>query len=388
MDNRIPGGEVWNMELPVFPAIESAEGPRVQIEGKSYDWFRGSGYLGLYGHPEILQAACDATLRYGMKLRAKRKIGCHPCLLELEKNACRFFETESVAYFNSGYSGNAVLLAALEGRFDKVFVDRFAHHSIIDAVKGCGLPALFFAHRDPEALEQLLNKYLNPGEKPLVISDGIFPATGEIAPLDEYRKILGKYDNALLCLDDAHGAGVLGNTGKGTFEYFNLDGNPDGPELYSCTTMSKAFGAYGGIIAGNQKIVEKINLLSGVCLGASPPPPGVTAASARAFEIVLREPGIRERLAANVSHVRRGLAAIGFETDIDSPTPVICLEYRKYPGLKILPRIFFEEENIAVLEMTGGYPGIPAGGALALTVFAGHTDEQIKGLLDAFQRHY
>jgi glycine C-acetyltransferase/8-amino-7-oxononanoate synthase len=371
------------MTHSAFPAIETPEGARVCIDGTPYDWFRGNGYLGLYGNQEILQACCDATLRYGMKLRGKRAVGCHPCLLELERNACRFFGAEAVVYFNSGYAGNAVLLAALRDDCDLVCIDREAHFSIVDAAHACGKPLYRFAHRDPEDLRRLLARQVQPGQRPLVMSDAIFPISGRLAPVPEYWQVLDKYDHGLLCLDDAHGAGVLGANGRGALEYFGLQG----PRRYSCTTMSKAFGTYGGLIASDARTIQRINTRSGVCRGASPPPPGVTAASAKAFEIAIREPEIRHTLARNVSQVRQGLHDLGLDVDIDSPSPIICLaRLRHHPHPDTLCRTLFAREHIAVLYMQQGYPGLPPDGALLLTVFASHAPAQIARLLDAFRR--
>ena len=184
-------------------------------------------------------------------------------------------------------------------------------------------------------------------------------------------------------------AGVLGKKGKGVLEYFELDSsNRDaGPELYSCTTMSKAFGCHGGIIATNRKMHENIERNSGVVRGSASPPPGMTAASAKAFEIVLREPQLRQKLASNIYRVRQGLNNMGFVVAINSPSPIICLQFKQHSSLKNLSHRLFNEAQIAVLEMETGYSSIPTGGALLFTVFSSHSGEQIQRLLDAF-RHY
>jgi glycine C-acetyltransferase/8-amino-7-oxononanoate synthase len=134
------------------PAIETAEGPRVTIAGREVDWFRGNSYLGLQAHPEVLRAACEATLRYGLKLRDRRPGGCHPCVPEWERAANAFFGCEAAVLLGSGYAGGAVVAAALAEDFEVAFVDAQSHANVWDGLAAAGRRAVPFAHREPQAL--------------------------------------------------------------------------------------------------------------------------------------------------------------------------------------------------------------------------------------------
>jgi 8-amino-7-oxononanoate synthase len=365
-----------------YPAFETPEGPRVTIAGRAYDWFRGNGYLGLFGDREVLRAACEATLRYGMKLRDKRAIGCHPCLLELERQALRFFGSEGVAYYGSGYAGGAIMAAALADLVDVAFVDEEAHYGVFDGLVLTGKPIVRFAHRDPDDLARRLRAHLGAGQRPLLMSDGIFPITGAIAPVPEYWSALAPYEGALLCLDDAHAYGVLGARGRGTLEHFDLAGEP----RYSFGTMSKAFGAFGGILAGSVALIERVQATNGVMRGASKPPPGAVAAAAKALEIVNERPELRRRLGENVAHTRAGLAAMGLDVDARSPSPILSIGAASGLRFAELERALFVDEGIAVLHVERGYTGIPRGGVLVITIFANHEPAQLDRLLDALRR--
>nr|MDQ5807946.1 pyridoxal phosphate-dependent aminotransferase family protein [Actinomycetota bacterium] len=252
------------------PAIEGPEAPRVVIDGTPYDWFRGSGYLGLQHHPEVVQAACDATLRYGLRLRDRRDAGCHPCLPDWERAATAFFGCPAAVLLGSGYAGGTVVAAALAGDVDVAFVDEQAHPNIRDGLAAAGVPTVAFGHRDPDALEAALAARAAPGERPLVASDGVFPITGALAPAEEYLEVLRAYDGAVLCLDDAHGYGVLGRNGRGTLEHLGLSGE----RLVSYGTMSKALGTGGGVIPCSEGLRDRIERRSAASRAMSKPSPG------------------------------------------------------------------------------------------------------------------
>ncbi|MEE8585122.1 MAG: pyridoxal phosphate-dependent aminotransferase family protein [Acidobacteriota bacterium] len=365
-----------------LPEFETPEGPRVTIDGTDYDWFRGNGYLGLYGHPDVLRASVDATLRYGMRLRDRRPVGCHPCVLELERQARRTFACDAVALFNSGYAAVAGLASGLHDRCDAVFLDDESHFSLADAMALLDKPLIRFAHRDADDLKRKLRSQLRPGQRPLVASDGIFPISGTLAPVPDYVEALETYPGASLLLDDAHAAGVLGKNGRGILEHFGLEG----AGRFSCATLSKAFGSFGGLVAGERGLVEDIRRRSGAFRGSALPPPGVVAASAAALALARRRPRRRRRLVANLARVRRGLHGMGLAVDPDSPSPIICLDRRNPFNLKAAARRFFDEKRIGVFCLEGGYPSTPVGGALVFTVFANHSRRQIDRLLEAFRQ--
>jgi 8-amino-7-oxononanoate synthase len=352
----------------------------VRIGGSTYDWFRGSGYLGLQRHPDVLAAACEATLRYGLRLRDRRAAGCHPCLLEWERAANAFFECDGAVLLGSGYAGGAVVATALAGDVDVAFVDEQSHANVWDGLAVAGLPAIAFRHRDPPSLAAALAEHLAPGQRPLVMSDGVFPITGAIAPADAYRDVLAAHEGAILCLDDAHGYGVLGRHGRGTLEHLGLAG----AGCLSYGTMSKGLGASGGVIPCSLRLRDRIERLSAAYRSTSKPPPGIVAAGARAFEIARTQPQLRARLAEHVDRVRSTLRSFGIAIE-ETPAAIVCIAQAPDLDCAAIARHLHDRERIAVLYTEGGYSNVPVAGCLAFTLSALHDDEQIDRLLAALR---
>ena len=328
----------------------------------------------------MLRAACEATLRYGLKLRDRRPGGCHPCVPEWERAANAFFGCEAAMLLGSGYAGGAVVAAALAEDFEAAFVDDQSHANVWDGLAAAGRRAVPFAHRDPQALADALAAHLRPGERPLVVSDGMFPITGALAPAAEYLGVLRGYPGARLCLDDAHAYGVLGSHGRGTLDHLGLNG----AEVLSYGTMSKGFGAFGGVLPASAELRAKVERRSAAYASTTKPPPGMVAAGAAALRIA-RGPGLRDRLAGHVARVRGALRGWGVPLD-DGPSPIVCLDRRSGLDFGAVARRLFERERIAVLHMRGGYANVPAGGCLVFTLTAVHDDAQVERLLDALHR--
>ncbi len=369
--------------MPADATIETAEGPTVTIDGRRYDWFRGNGYLGFQSDPDLLAAASEATLRYGLKLRDRRPVGCHPCVGEWDEAASAFFGCDDVLLLASGYLGGAVMASTLAADVDMAFVDEESHPNVWDGLAVGGIPAVPFRHRDPDALADALatHRERRGRFRPLVASDGVFPITGAVAPAADYWRVLEAYDDGTLCLDDAHAFGVIGENGRGTLEHLGILG--DGRYAYG--TMSKAFGAGGGVMPGPAGWQDRVGRASAAYRSATKPPPGVVAAGARALRMARDRPWLRTRLAHQVARVRASLRAMGLPVG-DSPAPVVCLDRRGGLDLAGVAGRLFDEDRIAVLHLTGGYPNVPVGGGLVFTLSAAHDDDQVDRLLAAFKR--
>ena len=315
------------------PVLETPPGPITTIDSREYLYFVGTGYLGLQGHPEVIRAACEATQLYGIHSATTRAgFGNTPPTLLAERRAAEFFGAETAFYFASGYAGNSILLPALTDNLDVVFVDELSHYCVIEAAQQSGRPVFRFRHRDAGDLAASLRKNLQPGQRPLVMSDGVFAARGTIAPVAEYRDALGGYAGAALLLDDAHAVGILGACGRETYEhagfsdvYINADqplaaSQTRGARFFLCGTMSKAVGGFGGIIPGSWQFIERVKQSSHWYDGASAPPAAAAAATARAIELLMADPGLRTRLWSNVRLLKDGLGRMGFDVD-DTPVP-------------------------------------------------------------------
>jgi len=361
--------------------MESAPGARTIVNGKEVDYFCGTGYLGLQGHHELIEASCEAVKKYGIGSATSRfGYGDNPVLLDVEEKASVFFGRESALYYISGYLGNNILLQGLQEDYDIIFVDEASHYSVLDGANTTKKAVVPFAHLDAESLRQNLKKTLRGSQKPLVICDGIFPVSGEISPIPDYREAVEIYNDALICVDDAHATGVIGENGRGSFEYFGLEGEG----LYASSTLSKALGGHGGIIAGDEAFIRRLRKTSNVVRGASPVPTPAAAAAAKGLEIVMKIPGLRKNLCNNVAYTRDAFRQLGF-TLPDTPVPIICL-YREGIDLKALQLELFDRD-IAVLYTPGGsYSSVPENGAIRIAIFSTHTKAQIDRLVGEIGR--
>ncbi len=216
-------------------------------------------------------------------------------------------------------------------------------------------------------------------QRPLVISDGVFPVSGEIAPLPAYLDLV-KPLKGLVYLDDAHAVGVLGKNGGGTPEYYEILDE----SCHTSATLAKALGGFGGVIWGKEDWINGIDRSSRICVGASPPPLVVAAASARALAVARTSPDLRQRLWDNVAQARNGLRNLGWDLP-DTPVPIICLDAQQGISLERIRKGLFEQA-IAV-ELVRSYTSTPAGGALRIAIFATHSHAQIDRLIDAIRRY-
>ncbi len=356
-------------------SIHSPVGPRVLVDGRQRDYFSGTGYLGLQNHPAVVQAAANCLAQYGLSTATSRGgYGEHPIYARLETELRAYFAAEEVLLLASGYLGAVALCQGLRSDYERIFVDASAHFSVLDAAHAANKPVHEFPHLDVAELQATLRQYLRPGERPLLISDGVFPISGEICPLPQLLEAVLPYQGRVL-LDDAHAVGVLGPHGRGTPDYFGL---PNHPALATCATLSKALGGYGGIIPGSRDLMEKVEHGSHIYVAASPPPLPSAAAAAQALALARLQPQLRQQLWENVRQARAGLRALGWPL-AETPVPILCLGVR--PGLNLarLKQTLFERD-ICVAHVTS-YSSTPAGGALRIAISATHTPAQIDRLL-------
>lgn len=369
------------------PITESSLGPIVRIDGRECLYFVGTGYLGLQSHVEVIRAACEAAQQFGLHIATSRAgFGNTPPTLLVERRTAEFFGCEDSFYFSAGYAGNSILLRAIESGFDAIFLDEHSHYSVLDAAVQSGRPTFRFRHRDAGDLTEAMRRHLSPGQRPLVMTDGVFSVRGTIAPVADYRAALADFPEAGLLVDDAHGVGVLGDRGRGTLEHFGLFDrrvNDDTSRLFLCATLSKAIGGFGGIIPGSERFIERVRKASHWYDGATSPPAPVTAASARALEMIQSDPELRGRLWSNVRLMKDGLRAMGFDVD-DTPVPIICLIAGDAENMQRIQRELMGR-GIAVAYIAA-YSGLSVTGGIRIAVFATHTEAMIRQLLDELRR--
>ena len=362
--------------------MESAPGARTVINGREVDYFGGTGYLGLQGHPELVKAVCEATRRYGIATATSRfGYGDNPVLLDVEKRAAAFFGMESALYYVSGYLGNAILLQGLIKEYDVIFIDEASHYSVFDGTYTTRKPIIPFAHLDAEDLQKKIRNSIKSSQRPLLICDGVFPVSGEISPIPDYFSVLEEFAPYIVCVDDAHATGVLGENGRGVYDYFGLEA---GDGLHASGTLSKAVGGHGGIIAGRETFIDDLRKSSEIFQGASPVSTPAAAAASKGLEILMNRPELRKNLWTNVRCAKNALRSIGFDIP-DTPVPIICL-HREGIDLRQMQAELFRKD-IAVLYAAGGsYSSVPENGAIRIAIFSTHSKEQIDRLVNEIQR--
>ena len=356
------------------PLMESAPAAETVIDGRRYLYFGGTGYFSLQNHPALLQAAAEALTRYGMHSATWRGgFGTTPLYVGVEKKAAEFFGTEDAAYIASGYLSNIAGFQALaaSAKFDAVFFDEGSHYSLTDFVYLLQSPASAFAHADPEDLRRKLHTRLRAGQRALVVSDGVFPLMGQVAPVPAYVEVAAPYE-ASIWLDDSHGVGVLGANGRGTYEHYGLGSE----RLMFGGTLSKAFGSYGGIIPGTKGFIQAIRT-GHVMNGATSPTSSAAAGALASMELVRQHPEWRTQLRNNAWRLKAGLRQMGVAI-ADSPVPIAAWTLGSAAQMD---RVQKELMNRGICIQRAYYPGAGAQGVLRAVVFSSHTPEQIDRLL-------
>jgi 8-amino-7-oxononanoate synthase len=369
------------------PIMQSPPGAEVLIDGRRRLYFAGTAYLGLQSHREVIRAACEAVQQYGVGAATSRAgFGHQPPTLDVEAAAATFFSHSAAFYMPSGYGAPAAMLAARAGQFHIAFVDDQSHYSVQEAVRGCGALVINYAHRDAGDLRKKLRTGLRAGQRPAVFCDGVSPATGRVAPVNDLLDVLARFSGASLILDDAHGMGVLGTHGRGTFEYFDRSpaeinhptGSTGGVLLFSCGTLSKALGGYGGIITGEADFIDHLKSTSHHYDGCSAPPAPLAAASARALRLLMDDPTPLLKLHNNARHLRNGLLHIGLDIE-EQPTPIVTVDLGDEDLMLRVQRELMQRD-IAIGFMQ--YPGTGGRGLLRIAVSAAHSTKMIDHLLD------
>ena len=372
-----------------MPMMQSPPGAETSIDGRRYLYFAGTGYLGLQGHLDVIRATCTAARQFGVgSATSRNRVGNTPPVLEVERRAAELFGTEDAFYFASGYMSPAVVLSVLGDRFDTVLIDELAHYCLQEAAAKLRCPILPFAHCSTDALEEKLKEAAAANHKVVVMTDGVFSALGRLSPVADYWRLLAGHPGSMLLVDDAHAYGVLGEHGRGSLEHAGLWGeevnrrlpgqDDEGPGLWSCGTLSKALGGFGGIVPGSADAISILKSDSPYGFAASAPAVPVAAASAEALRIVIEQPEVLQQLRQNVAQLRSGLRELGLDVE-DSPAAVVALQLETAEQMQHIQETL-AERGIWIAYVPS-YSGVGPQGLLRLAVFATHTTEMIDHLL-------
>ncbi|HEX5940995.1 MAG TPA: glycine C-acetyltransferase [Anaerolineales bacterium] len=359
--------------------IGSAQGAWLTVDGKNVLNFCSNNYLGLANHPKIVEAAKEATKKYGVGPAAVRSIaGTMDLHVQLEQRLAKFKGAEDVITFQSGFTANLGTISALVGKEDVVFSDRLNHASIIDGCRLSGAKIIPYEHNDPSALEDAIKDNLSNFRRALIVTDGVFSMDGDIAPLPDLSEVAKKYD-VLFMVDDAHGEGVLGKGGRGIVDHFGLHGKVD----IEVGTMSKAFGVVGGIVAGDKVIVEWLRQRGRPFLFSSAVTAPDAAACLAAVDLLEESTELVDKLWSNAKYFKAEMKKLGFDTGV-SETPITPVMLSEAPLAQQFSRELFEE---GVFAMAIGFPTVAKGKArIRVMISAAHDNDDLGKGLDAFEK--
>ena len=357
--------------------IASPQRAEIEVAGRSVLNFCANNYLGLSDDERLIEAAKRAMDERGFGMSSVRFIcGCQDIHKELERAIADYFGTEDTILYAACFDANGGVFEPLFTEQDAIISDALNHASIIDGVRLSKAVRYRYANADMEALEDCL-KRAQAQRFRVICTDGVFSMDGNAAPLDEICRLARQYD-ALVMVDECHSAGVLGATGRGITELYDLRGEVD----ILTGTLGKAFGgAVGGFTTGRREIIDMLRQRSRPYLFSNSLPPAVVGAGIELFKILGQSNELHDRLVANVEHFRAGMMAAGF--DIKPTQSAICavMLYDAKLSQDFAARL--QEEGVFV---TGFYyPVVPKGQArIRVQVSAGHTVEQLDRCIAAF----
>jgi 8-amino-7-oxononanoate synthase len=357
--------------------MESRTGTKVVLNGKSYLYFAGTSYFQLHSHPEVIKAANDATQQFGIGSATTRAMtGTTPLLEKIEMKLASYFNTEDAVYLPSGYLSSHAGLMALDqlGLYQLIFLDESSHYSLAEGAAATGKPVITFRNRDPQDLEAKMKKNLGAGQRPLVASDGLFPVMGTLAPIRDYLDLAKKYDG-VVWVDDAHGVGILGAHGRGTCEALRTPSD----RIYMGATLSKAFGAYGGIITGRGDFIREVRSGS-VFTGSSSPMNAAVAAGIKGLELVQQNNDLRKKLWDIARYLRDGLQHMGipsetlFIPEMHGCIPIFSFAHRDAATMRKIHSYLMKE---GIYTQYTSYKGAGSEGVLRVVVSSAHKKVEI-----------
>ena len=358
---------------PFFVPFESSDGTEALCDGRQILMMGSNNYLGLTTDPRVREAAAKAIQRYGTSCTGSRALnGTLTIHGELESRLASFVSKDAALVFPTGYQVNLGVISCLVGRGEVVITDKGAHASIID---GCQLAAgelRRFTHNNMNSLNRILGNIKKEAGK-LVVVDGVYSMTGDLAPLPPLVEICERH-GAQLMVDDAHGLGVLGQ-GRGTAAHFGVTDKVD----LIMGTFSKSFASIGGFIAGHTEVLNYIQHHARSFVFSASLPASNVAAVLKSLDIIEAEPERVQQLWANAEKMRSGLQKLGYNTSC-STTPIIPIMIGDHERTLMAWQMCFER-GVYVNAVIP--PGVPAGSSLLRTsCMATHTDEQIDRTLE------
>jgi glycine C-acetyltransferase len=357
--------------------LSSPQGPRITMGNRSYINLCSNNYLGFAQDLQVIAAARAALDRYGFGLGAGRVVCSMDIHRRLEERLAAWKGREAALVCQTGYDTNLAALSTLTGEDDVIVSDAMNHASIVDGSRLSRAQRRVYPHADMDGLETQLRESQD-ARTILIVTDGVFSMDGDIAPLPDIVALAERY-HALVYVDDAHGDGVLGTTGRGIVEHFGLHGRV----AIEMGTLSKALGAVGGFIASDAVVTEYLyQRARPFMFSTGHLPPAVAAGLLAALDLLDAQPERLSRLWENAAYLREGLRRLGYDTGA-SATPIVPVIVGEAPSAMALGRALREA---SVYVQAFAFPVVPLGKArVRCIVSAAHTRADLDEALSAFE---
>lgn len=344
----------------------------IRSRGQTLSYFGGCDYFRMASHPKILKAVSAGIKRYGLNVAASRKTtGNHEVYIRLEKELAKFFGAETAVLANSGYVTNLMVAQALTGQFSHALIDERAHAALTDAAEALNCPVLRFKHQNVADLSKTLER-CGSTARPVVLTDGMYAQDGSVTPLAKYLKLLPR--DGMIIVDDAHGGGTVGKTGRGSLE---AEGVSRG-RIVQNITLSKAFGVYGGAILCSRKLRQQLTQ-SRLFVGSTPLPLPLAFAAIESVRLLKTQRSFRARLEANASYIKAKLRGLGFPIQ-NFPGPIVPVHLKTAKANAQLKSALWRG---GILPPLICYPGSPVGGYFRFVISSEHTRSQLDQLVRA-----
>ncbi len=363
---------------PYFTPIQEVKGNKVKVDGKEMIMVGSNNYLGLINHPRVMKAAKEAVDRYGVATCGSRFLnGTLDIHIELEKKLAEFMKKEAALAFSTGFQTNQGIISTLIGKGDSVITDKLVHASIIDACRLTYGQVHRFKHNDMADLEKVLSS-LDKDAGKLVVVDGVFSMEGDLVNLPKVVELSKKY-SAKIMVDDAHGIGVMGKSGRGTCEHFGVEDDVD----LVMGTFSKSIASLGGFVAGDAKVISYIKHFARALIFSASITPASVATAIATVDIIQAEPERREKLWNITKKMKSGFQALGYNTG-PTETPIIPVIVGNDEMAFMLWRSLRED---GIFTNPVIYPAVPKGQSLIRTSYsATHTEEELDTVLASFEK--
>ena len=359
--------------------IVTAQGVDIETNGQKVLNFCANNYLGLSNHPRLVQAAKDTMDSHGFGLSSVRFIcGTQDIHKELERHISEYFGTEDTILYIAAFDANGGVFEPIFTEEDAIISDALNHASIIDGVRLCKAQRYRYKNADMADLEEQL-KVAQAQRYRIIVTDGVFSMDGNVAPMDKIIKLAEKYD-ALVMIDESHSAGVVGDTGRGVTELFNIRGKA---ELIT-GTLGKAFGGgCGGFTTGRKEIIDMLRQRSRPYLFSNSVPPAVVGAGIEAFTMLESSNELHDSLKANTEFLIKGLKDAGFDIKPTQSAIVAVMLYDAKLSQNLAAELL--KEGIYVIGFY--FPVVPKDEArIRVQVSAAHSKEDLNQCIKAFTK--